>query len=156
MRTLLFYTPDQFCLLYTGTLSYTHTLGQHYLCCFIQCITIQWETQFERKKSKHLLELSFQCCDSGLQGVFELHLFLHVSLSLSPHSIYPFQLCLPFVHLPLQSFHSQSKLQHAIWFNCRLTVDVFDTCSNIDICVYLVSLLSMRKSLLIQRHAEFF
>lgn len=63
---------------------------------------------------KRLLELSFQRCDSGLQGVFELHLFLHVSLGLSPHPIDPFQLSLSFVYLPLQGFHSQSELQHSM------------------------------------------
>lgn len=62
-------------------------------------------------EENNLLKLSFQSCNSALQGLFELHLFLHVSLCFPPQCFYPFQLCLSLIHLPLQSLYSQSKLQ---------------------------------------------
>lgn len=65
-------------------------------------------------KNEHLLELRFQSGDSCLQGIFELHLLLHVSLGLPPQSFNPLQLRLSLVHLPLQSLHPQGELQHAL------------------------------------------
>lgn len=94
----------------TLTLSHTHTAvimwlpGSVLHNCY-QKLTVSnkldEKQKTETKRQKRLLELRFQCSDSGLQGFFKLHLLLHVSLSFSPQSIYPFQLSLSFIHLPL-------------------------------------------------------